>query len=63
MTIEPEKGCGYGMLRDLFLYVVHGMSDIISIALIAVIGIQIVATVVAMGLAVIEQIRCMLKKL
>ncbi len=51
------------MLRDLFLYVVHGMSDIISIALIAVIGIQIVATVVAMGLAVIEQIRCMLKKL
>ena len=60
MTIEPEKGCGCGMLRDLFLYVVHGMSDIISIALIAVIGIQIVAIIVAMGLAAIEMIRSMI---
>ena len=48
---KQQKRCGAGM-----------MIDIISIALIAVIGIQIGATVVAMGLDAIEMIRSMIYK-
>ena len=50
------------MFRDLFLYVVHGMSDIISVTLIVAIGIQIIAIIVAMWWSAIERSQSIIHK-
>lgn len=55
---KQQKRCGAGMMIDI----ISIMAMALTIALIAAIGIQIVAIIVAMGLDAIEMIRSMIYK-